>query len=111
MNVNVYSAVAAMLDADASLTTQDKEKILAVCRHPNEFLKSEQRIVPQLLNTTAAAKAMGISRCTLWRMTTEGRLRAIRFRPDGSARYDLDDILALINEQKRGGDVCSGKGS
>lgn len=97
MNINVYNAVAAMLEADASLTAQDKEKILAVCKHPNHFVQPEEKRLPRLLTIKEAAACLHISRATLWRMTTNGELRAIRFRVDGSPRYRVDDIEALIN--------------
>jgi hypothetical protein len=98
----VYNAIAAIIETDSSLNAQDREKILAVCRHPTEFPKSEERRIPQLLGITAAAKTLCISRSTLWRMTRDGQIRVIRLRVDGSPRYNLDDIHALIDgEQHR----------
>ena len=97
VNINVYNAVAAMLEADASLTSQDKEKVLAVCKHPNNFFQPEETRLPRLLTIKEAAACLHISRMTLWRMTTAGELQAIRFRVDGSPRYKLDDLQALIN--------------
>jgi len=107
MNVNIYNVVAAVLEADTSLTAQEKEKILAVCRHPVEFAKPEERKVPKLLNTKAAAKMLGISRCTFWRMTREGQIPAITLRADGRPLYNIDDIQAFLDEQKQKPDRCS----
>ena len=101
MNINIYNAITAILEADASLTTNDKEKILAVCRHPTEFTKPEERKFPQLISIKMASKIMNVSRITIWRMTQEGRLPAIRFRTQGSPRYDLNDIWALIEKEKK----------
>ena len=101
MNINVYNAILAIMEADVSLTANDKEKILAVCRHPNEFTKPEERKLPQLISIKMAAKLLDASRTTIWRMTLEGRLPAIRFRANGSPRYDLDDIWAIIEKEKK----------
>lgn len=62
--------------------------------------------MPQLLRTMEAAKVLNITRSTLWRMTLEGRIRAIRFRKHGSPRYDLAGIQSLIGERKQGADGC-----
>lgn len=97
MNINVYNAVSALLEVDASLTTQDKEKIMAVCKHPTNFMQPEEKRLPRLLTIKEAAACLHISRATLWRMTTAGELQAIRFRVDGSPRYKVDDIQALID--------------
>lgn len=97
MNINVYNAVAAMLEADASLTAQDKEKILSVCKHPGNFFQPEEKRLPRLLTIKEAATCLRISRATLWRMTTAGELQAVRFRVDGSPRYRFEDIQALID--------------
>ncbi len=100
MNANIYNAVAALLDADSTLTTYDKEKILAVCRLPRNFVKPEERRIPQLLTLKEVSKMLGVSRYTVLRMTKDGEVRAIRFRADGWPHYDLDEILALVNKGK-----------
>lgn len=97
MNVNVYNAVAALLEADASLTATDKERILAVCKHPGEFGKSEEERLPRLLTVNEATKILHVSRATLWRMRMAGQIREVRLRGDGSPRFSMDDIEALIN--------------
>jgi len=97
MNINVYNAVSALLEADASLTSQDKEKVLAVCKHPTNFFQPEEKKFPRLLTIKEAAACLHISRATLWRMTKSGELQSIRFRVDGSPRYKLDDLQTLIN--------------
>lgn len=101
MNVNVFNAIAALLEVDSSLTTQDKEKILAVCRHPAEFFKPTERKRPQLVSIQSVAKMLAVSRQTIFRMTLDGRLPMIRLRWNGSPRYDLDDIQRLIDDQKQ----------
>lgn len=97
MNINVYNAMAALLEVDISLTAQDKEKILAVCKHPDDFLKPEDGKLPRLLTIKEASSCLHISRQTLWHMTMDGKIRAIRFYKDGNPRYSLDDIKALID--------------
>lgn len=98
MNINVFNAVAALLEADATLTTQNKEKILEVCKHPNDFSKPEEKRLPRLLTIKEAAACLHVSRCTLWRMTAAGEIQAIRFRVDGNPRYRFDDIQNLIDK-------------
>lgn len=100
MNINVYNAVVALLEVDVSLSASDKVKILAVCKHPDNFSEPDERKPPRLLSINETIKHLGMSRTTLWRMTKDGVIRCVRFRAGGSPHYSLDDITELLNKEK-----------
>ncbi len=111
MNINIYNAVVALLNADMTLSTQDRKKILAVCKHPDVFCQPEERKLPRLLTIMETAKLLSVSRTTLWRMTLDGDIPAIRFRHTGTSRYNLDDIEAFIRGERAEPGECKEKGS
>jgi len=54
-----------------------------------------------LLNAADASKALAISPRKLWSLTASGELPAIRI--GRSVRYDIADLRAFIDAQKKGG--------
>jgi len=55
---------------------------------------------PLLLGMSAAAKFIGCSRATLWRICRSGRLQKVEILP-GSFRLRRSDLLALAGEGGR----------
>jgi len=55
-------------------------------------------IVPRLLNVRQAAKYLAVCERTLWNLTQEGRVPAIKI--GRCVRYDLTDLDAFIAEAK-----------
>jgi excisionase family DNA binding protein len=55
---------------------------------------------PLLLGMSAAAKFIGVSRATLWRMVKSGRLTKVEILP-GSYRLRRADLLALAAGEGR----------
>lgn len=58
---------------------------------------------PLLLGMSAAAKHLGVSRATLWRMCQAKRLEKVEVLP-GSYRIRRADLEALVGE--RGAETC-----
>lgn len=57
-------------------------------------------VTPKLLLTRVeAAEALSLCEKTLYTLTKQGKLRAIRI--GASVRYDLEDLRAFVNQQKR----------
>ncbi len=55
---------------------------------------------PLLLGMSAAAKFLGVSRATLWRICRAGRLKKVEILP-GSFRLNRADIIALATRKNR----------
>ena len=64
-------------------------------------LRSEPPTGPLLLGMSAAAKFIGVSRATLWRMCRSNRLQKVEILP-GSFRIRRADIEALAAGRKVG---------
>jgi excisionase family DNA binding protein len=64
-----------------------------------EITKMEQSKQPLLLKINEAAKLLTISSRTVWELTRRGKLRCIRIHR--LVRYDTQDLLAYIEEQKK----------
>jgi excisionase family DNA binding protein len=56
-----------------------------------------------LVTTKQAAAILAISERTLWQLTNDGHLPAVRF--GRTVRYDLDDLRAFIAARRCGGNV------
>ncbi|RIK78413.1 MAG: DNA-binding protein [Planctomycetota bacterium] len=53
---------------------------------------------PLLLDSREAARRLGISARTLWTLTDEGRVKAVRI--NRLVKYDPRDLLAFIDSAK-----------
>jgi len=62
--------------------------------------KATETSGPLLLGMTAAAKLLGVSRATLWRMTRAGLLKKVEVLP-GSFRIRRADLEAIAAGQKK----------
>ncbi len=94
MNYLVYNAVEAILEADTSLSKQDKVKILAVCKNPSMFVEPVERILPRVLTLNEVAQILRVTRTTIWRMMKDGRLRRMDYW--GRARFRQDEVERLM---------------
>lgn len=56
-----------------------------------------ETVGPLLMGMKAAAKFLGVSRTTLWRMVNEGRLKKVEVLP-GSFRLRRADLEAVANK-------------
>ena len=59
--------------------------------------KAAEAVGPLLMGMKAAAKFLGVSRTTLWRMVNEGRLKKVEVLP-GSFRLRRADLEAVANK-------------
>lgn len=50
----------------------------------------------RLLSACEAAEVLGVSRVTVWRMTTAGELRVAERTPKGQARYARAELDAIV---------------
>ena len=58
MNVSIFNAVVAMLQADQSLSKTDRDKILAVCQNPRHFEEPPARSLPLILTLRRPQSAL-----------------------------------------------------
>lgn len=56
-----------------------------------------ETVGPLLMGMKAAAKFLGVSRTTLWRMVVDGRLKRVEVLP-GSFRLRRADLEAIANK-------------
>ena len=59
------------------------------------LVQAEMTAGPLLYGMSAAAKLLGVSRATLWRMLKAGRLTAVEILP-GSSRIRRADLEAIV---------------
>lgn len=90
----IITAIAGLPDDDSRL-----DKVGAVL---NGQTKPEHPDSLKLLRMGEAARLSGLSRCTLWRLCKEGRLRTVQIRK-GSLRIPEDELRRLA--QGRMGDA------
>jgi excisionase family DNA binding protein len=57
--------------------------------------------IPKLLSIRDAAKALAISERTLYTLTQEGRIKAVRIS-SRAVRYDMRDLSLFIETMKTG---------
>jgi len=94
VNYLIYNAVEAILEADTSLSKQEKVKILAVCKNPRMFVEPVERILPRVLTLNEVAQILRVTRTTIWRMMKDGRLRKMDYW--GHARFRQDEVERLV---------------
>ncbi len=76
---NLLNATLAQIEADATTASQPKTP-------PPSF---------RLFKISEAAAALHCSRCTVWRMIKEGRLRTVELR-QGSSRIPEQELIRLV---------------
>lgn len=86
-----------IIQAVFTATNEAKSRALAILQGEDPSACVEQLEEPLLLGMGQAAKLMGLSRATLWRLIKSGRLEKVELYP-GSFRVRKSDILALIAE-------------
>lgn len=86
-------------DRIKSLFTATPETLAAVDAVLAGRLEPEQPTSLKLLRTGQAAKVSGLSRCTIYRLCKEGRLRKVEIRK-GSFRIPEDELRRLVEGRK-----------
>ena len=77
------------------LLVASSEQIIAIdCILEGKNLKAQETVGPLLLKMDKAAKFLGVSRTTLWRMIEKGRLKKIEVLP-GSFRLRRTDLESI----------------
>jgi excisionase family DNA binding protein len=61
--------------------------------------RPEPTIEPMLLKPPEAARTLNVSERTLWQLTKDGKLPAVRI--NRAVRYDTRDLLKFIDQQKK----------
>lgn len=61
-------------------------------------MRTTESVGPLLMGMMAAAKFLGVSRTTLWRMVNDGRLKKVEVLPD-SFRLRRADLEAIANQK------------
>ena len=84
----------ALIKGIFSASEETKSRLLLILQGEDVPLRSDE---PLLLTMGQAAKLMGLSRSSLWRLLKIGRLEKVQLYP-GSFRIRKSDILSLIKE-------------
>ncbi len=98
-----------------AIQTNQNERLLKILQAPPEIQSEIDRILegrpqaphsetptgPLLLGMSAAAKFIGVSRATLWRICRTGRFQKVEILP-GSFRIRRSDLEALAAGRKVG---------
>lgn len=92
MNPQTMRAIAAILEADQTVSGAEKTSILKVCQEPENGRKppinGQHR---RFVNPKQAAEIMSTSLRTVWRLAREGRIRRVKLGIR-STRFPLEDI-------------------
>ena len=95
MNKGTYKAIEALLAADDSIKPAVRGAVLAVLTNgPPE----DDGPKPVLLSQTQAAKLLGVSRSTLFRMVRDGEIEPVQVR--GLRRYRYEDLQKVGQAEK-----------
>jgi excisionase family DNA binding protein len=82
--------------AALAMTTDRRllDKVARVLRQEDEALNTKGDTETRLLTQSDAAKRLGISTTTIWRLIKEGSLKVVSVR--GKQRVRLDSLLAYV---------------
>jgi excisionase family DNA binding protein len=82
--------------AALAMTTDRRllDKVARVLRQEDEALNAKGDTETRLLTQSDAAKRLGISTTTIWRLIKEGSLKVVSVR--GKQRVRLDSLLAYV---------------
>lgn len=95
--MNHTASAEEVIAATFPATPENRYHALLILQGKEPAPKSEPLDEPLLLKMGEAAKLLGLSRATLWRLFKEGRLEKVELYP-GSYRVRKADILTLIKE-------------
>jgi len=94
MLANVYRIIETALDLDHTLTDEDKETILTVCRRPRSGTRAGPEAPERLINMREVCTLLSVSRTTVWRMMHDGRLPVVMI---GSCpRFRLANVQTIV---------------
>lgn len=85
MQANTYRIIEVVLESSDSLSPKDIELILRVCRKPSVFREQAEHQSPRLLTIPETAKALRVSRPTIYRLMDDGQLHPVKMR--GAGRF------------------------
>jgi excisionase family DNA binding protein len=100
MLTSVYNIITAALEADGTLSSSEKAKIMAVCNNPGKFIEPSDKPLPQLLTSYEVMEILKISKSSLRRMLDRGDLPIVHLL-QRQIRFRLEDVEKLI-ERGRG---------
>ena len=82
--------------AALAMTTDRRllDKVARVLRQEDETLNAKGDTETRLLTQSDAAKRLGLSTTTIWRLIKEGSLKVVSVR--GKQRVRLDSLLAYV---------------
>ena len=92
MNTTTISLLQTITSTDGTLTAQQRATLRDLIEG-----RAATRLTadaPLLLNCKQAAKLLGISRVTLWRMTKAGYFLPVEILP-GTSRYRYEEVEAI----------------
>lgn len=95
MKLAVYNAIASILGADDTLEEDQKERILDVCRDPDQPEEpGDSTNLPTLLTQHQVAEMLQVHPTTVRRWEKRGRLKRLGFMRH--PRYRLEDVERLV---------------
>lgn len=100
MNPTTHAILNSVAGSDPNLTIGERTLLQRLVTGQADLPAPAQSSGPLLLNQREAARLLGISRVTLWRMTKGGIIRTVELSP-GNPRYRRDDLEAIAREGHR----------
>lgn len=99
MKPTTQQILKSVLASDETITDHQKRKVMDILLE--RVKENEQPLTfhsPLLLGGDKAAKLLGVSRTTLWRITKDGLLHPVTFR--GVSRYRVSELMEIAQEKK-----------
>ena len=111
MKPSTIQIIETVLKSDDTITERHRHSIVLALQDRQNETDHTPLSGPLLIRAGQAAKLLGLSRTTLWRMTKENTLKKITIR-QGSGRYRVQDIMELAREgtNRESGDISGNQG-
>ena len=90
----LHRLIESALELDQTLSSADREIILACCRNPCKFRERNMGPEERLLRVSQVMQMLSTSRTTIWRLCKIGSLRSVSL--NGSPRFRQSEIQALM---------------
>lgn len=101
MNPTTHAILNSVAASDPNLTVGERTLLQRLVTGQADLPPAAQSAGPLLLTQQQAARLLGISRVTLWRMTKGGIIRPVELSP-GNPRYRRDDLEVIAREGHTG---------